>query len=144
MTGEDSGEVLSIDDEKAARRIVPPITLGSTATDPAAPWIPDVVRRRVAAATNAGHAPHLYRAIGPRLDQHGYVADPACRTLGLRITTDDVDIAVAWSWRSDLKVPGWKLDGAWIAPGRPHEIEGAPYRLPIEKVGISVVDAALR
>ena len=140
----DAPEPLSLEEIKASRRIVPPIALRSTPTDPAEPWVPDAVRKRVASARAAGLEPRLYRAIGPRLDQHGYVADPECRTLGLRIKIPGCDVAALWTWRGDLKEPGWRFDGAWIAPGRPHEVEGAPYQFGREKVGISIVDAAIK
>lgn len=135
---------LSDDELKAARRVVPPVTLPATLTDPSEAFVPPEVRRRAQGAELAGHRWALYRAIGPRVDQHGYVVDPQHRTLGLRIEAPGRRIVAFWGWRGDVAKPGWRFELGVISPGRVHEVEGTTYRLPHEKVGISIIDKAIK
>jgi hypothetical protein len=128
--------------ERLAQRYeVPAPEVTSQPVDPAHPSLPRSVRTAVKAAVGAGHTPQVFWARGPRLDARGALLEAQVTTIGLR-----VDVArtrrVVMMWRQ--KDQSWVFEEAFLRPGRTLEVEGAPYRLLVEKVDSPTASAAIK
>lgn len=135
---------LTENERKAARYVVPPPEVPSTPIDPSHPGLPRSVRSAANAARRAGRAPEVYWARGPRLDARGAVIEAQVDTLGLRVVVEAPTIVlsglpvrprrlVVMMWR--MKPDGdWVFDAAYLTPGRVRQVEGAEYRLRVDKI----------
>lgn len=129
---------LTEDEAKAARRIVPPVMTPSRPVPLDSPRIPRGTRTAINAA--AGWDVGLFYACGPRLAADGRVLDGASHSLGLRARRGGQLVVMTWRWTAQA----WKFEDAYLAPGLQREIEGAAYRLPIEKVTSTEATQTLR
>lgn len=135
-------EALTEQERLAARRVVPPPSTPSTPVDPEHPAVPRGARDAYRAAVRAGCTATMYRACGPRIGHDGAVTEHDVHTIGLRVvrprTADAPSQLVVMVWRfkqpTEKRPAEWTFDAGYLRPGRVHELEGAPYRLMVEKV----------